>query len=155
MSQFERRICNEDLPTGGSVMVFSAQRNILEIVEYFMDFFVEESCGYCTPCRVGNVFLKNRIDKIRRGLCQLEDLDYLRELGKTIAETSRCGFGHTSPNPVLSTLRNFPLVYAALLKKSKDGMQAAFDIQAALEESRHLAKRRSMIYDPTYEDAQE
>ncbi len=151
VSQFGRRICNEDLHTGGSVMVFSAQRNILEIVEYFLDFFIEESCGYCTPCRVGNVFLKKRIDKIRRGLCQLEDLDYLRELGKTIVETSRCGLGHTSPNPVLTTLKNFPLVYAALLKTSKDGMQAAFDIQSALEESRHLAKRRSMIYDPTYD----
>ncbi|MCB1859393.1 MAG: NAD(P)H-dependent oxidoreductase subunit E [Gammaproteobacteria bacterium] len=153
MSQFGRRICNEDLHTGGSIMVFSARRNILEIVEYFLDFFIDESCGYCTPCRVGNVFLRKRIDKIRQGLCQLEDLDYLRELGRTIAETSRCGLGHTSPNPVLTTLKNFPLVYAALLKKSKDGMQAAFDIQSALEESRHLAKRRSMIYDPTYDDS--
>ena len=150
-SQFDRRICQEDLPTGGSVMVFSAKRNILEIVEYFLDFFIEESCGYCTPCRVGNVFLKRRIGKIRQGLCQPEDLDYLRELGKTVAETSRCGLGHTSPNPVLSTIANFPLVYAVLLKKNRDGREASFNIQSALEESRHLAKRRSMIYDPTYE----
>ncbi len=151
MSQFDRRICQEDLPTGGSVMVFSAKRNILEIVEYFLDFFIEESCGYCTPCRVGNVFLKRRIGKIRQGLCQPEDLDYLRELGKTVAETSRCGLGHTSPNPVLSTIANFPLVYAALLKINRDGREASFNIQSALEESRYLAKRRSMIYDPTYE----
>ena len=132
-------------------MVFSATRNILEIVEYFLDFFIEESCGYCTPCRVGNVFLKRRIGKIRQGLCQPEDLDYLRELGKTVAETSRCGLGHTSPNPVLSTIANFPLVYAALLKINRDGREASFNIQSALEESRYLAKRRSMIYDPTYE----
>ena len=151
MSQFGRRLCLEDLPTGGSIMVFSMRRNILEIVDHFMSFFVEESCGYCTPCRVGNVFLKQRIDKIRKGLCQPEDLEYLKELGNTIAMTSRCGLGHTSPNPVLSTIRNFPLVYSALVKENRDGMQASFDIQHALEESRRLAKRRSMIYDPTYD----
>jgi len=153
MCQFDRRLCYEDLPTGGSIMIFSNRRNILEIVDYFMGFFVEESCGYCTPCRVGSVFLKNRIEKIRKGLCQPEDLDYLKELGTTIAMTSRCGLGHTAPNPVLSTIRNFPLVYAALLKENRDGMQASFDIQSALKESRRLAKRRSMIYDPTYDEA--
>lgn len=152
MCQFEKRLCNEDLPTGGSIMVFSTRRDILGIVDYFMNFFVEESCGYCTPCRVGNVFLKKRIEKIRKGLCQLEDLDYLKELGNTIAKTSRCGLGHTSPNPVLSTMRNFPMVYSAMVKESWDGMQASFDIQNALEESRRLAKRRSMIYDPTYDE---
>ena len=153
MSQFERRLCLEDLPTGGSVMVFSLHRNILEIVDYYLEFFVEESCGYCTPCRVGNVFLKKRIEKVRKGLCEMEDLDYLKELGKTIAMTSRCGLGRTSPNPVLSTIRNFPLVYAVLLKEHGDGLQASFDIQSALEESRRLAKRRSMIYDPNYDEA--
>jgi len=153
MSQFDRRLCLEDLPTGGSVMVFSPRRNILEIVDHYLEFFIEESCGYCTPCRVGNVFLKKRIEKVRKGLCEMEDLDYLRELGKTIAMTSRCGLGHTSPNPVLSTIRNFPLVYSVLLKEHGDGVQASFDIQSALEESRRLAKRRSMIYDPNYDEA--
>ncbi|MCB1760506.1 MAG: NAD(P)H-dependent oxidoreductase subunit E [Gammaproteobacteria bacterium] len=151
--QFERRLCLEDLPTGGSVMVFSLHRNILEIVDHFLEFFVEESCGYCTPCRVGNVFLKKRIEKVRKGLCGAEDLGYLQELGKTISMTSRCGLGLTSPNPVISTIRNFPLVYAALLKSNGDGLEPSFDIQHALEESRRLAKRRSMIYDPTYDDA--
>ncbi len=149
--QLDRRLCLEDLATGGSVMVFSEWRNILEIVEHFMDFFIEESCGYCTPCRVGNVFMKMRLQTIRKGLCQREDIDYLEELGKTIAMTSRCGLGHTSPNPILSTIRNFPLVYSVLLKEGGDGLQASFDIQAALEESRRLAKRRSMIYDPAYD----
>jgi len=151
-SQFDRRLCLEDLPTGGSVMVFSPRRNILEIVDCFLEFFVDESCGYCTPCRVGNIFLKKRIEKVRKGLCEMEDLDYLQELGRTIAMTSRCGLGHTSPNPVLTTVRNFPLVYSVLLKEHGDGLQASFDIQSALEESRRLAKRRSMIYDPNYDE---
>ncbi|MCP3666605.1 MAG: NADH:ubiquinone oxidoreductase [Gammaproteobacteria bacterium] len=155
VSQYDRRLCAEDLTTSGAITIFSSHRNILEIVEYYMDFFIEESCGYCTPCRVGNVFLKLRIEKIRKGLCQPADLDYLKELGNTIAMTSRCGLGHTSPNPILSSIRNFPLVYAALLKKNSDGLQASFDIQNALEESRRLAKRRSMIYDPIYDGGSE
>jgi [NiFe] hydrogenase diaphorase moiety large subunit len=71
-----------------------------------MEFFIEESCGYCTPCRVGNVLLKERsIASSRRG--EPADLDYLRELGDTVKTTSRCGLGQTSPNPVLTTLKNF------------------------------------------------
>ncbi|WP_210396594.1 NAD(P)H-dependent oxidoreductase subunit E [Motiliproteus sediminis] len=150
---FERRICFEDLSTAGAVVVFNDRRNILEIVEYYMAFFVEESCGYCTPCRVGNVFLHERISKVRQGLASPQDLAYLQELGDTIAKTSRCGLGQTSPNPILSSLQNFPLVYSALVKERDDGWQAGFDIQRALEESRRLAKRRSFIYDPSYSDS--
>ena len=151
---FTRQICFEDLATGGAMVIFNSRRNILEIVSYYLDFFVEESCGYCTPCRVGNVFLKERIDKIRRGLAVASDLDYLRELGNTIIATSRCGLGQTSPHPVLSSMKNFPLVYSALIKDEQNGLQAGFDIQQALEESRRLAKRRSFIYDPSYSDVE-
>jgi len=117
-----------------------------------MKFFVEESCGYCTPCRVGNVFLQKRIENVMQGLAAPDDLNYLEGLARTIIMSSRCGLGQTSPNPVLSSIRNFPLVYAALFRERKEGMQASFDIQAALEESRYIAKRRSMIYDPSYDD---
>ncbi len=147
---FGRRLCFEDLATAGAVMSFSEQRNILDIVDYFMHFFIEESCGYCTPCRVGNVFMKKGLEKIIQGLGEPGDLAYLRSLGKTIMETSRCGLGHTSPKPVLSSIKHFPLVYAALLKERADGTQAQFNIQQALEESRRIARRRSMIYDPNY-----
>ena len=117
----------------------------------FMQFFIDESCGYCTPCRVGNVFLQKTLQKIRQGLGEKADLDYLLQLSKTIIQTSRCGFGHTSPNPILSSMKNFPLVYSALLKEHRDGMQAGFDIQKALAESRIIAERRSIIYDPDLE----
>ena len=131
--------------------MFSSQRNILDIASYYMHFFIEESCGYCTPCRVGNVFMKKALDKIRQGLGEPADLDYLRELGQTIIATSRCGLGHTSPNPVLSTLTNFPLVYSAMVQERGDGLQTGFNIQHALDEARRIARRRSLIYDPTYD----
>jgi [NiFe] hydrogenase diaphorase moiety large subunit len=147
---FDRRLCFEDLATGGAIIVFSGERNILEIVEYYMSFFVHESCGYCTPCRVGNVFLQKAAAKFRQGLANPEDIDYLRDLSATIIETSRCGLGMTAPNPVLTTLANFPLVYSALAKPSADRVRATFDIQSAIDSARHLAKRRSYIYDKDF-----
>jgi len=147
-ADFERQLCFEDLPTAGAIMIFSSQRNILEIADYFMHFFIEESCGYCTPCRVGNVFLKQGLEKIMAGKGETSDLKYLQDLGKTIIQTSRCGLGHSSPKPILSTMKNFPLVYAALLKEHPDGRQAGFNIQHALDESRIIAKRRSIVFDP-------
>ncbi len=144
---FHRRLTFDDLATGGAIVVFNGDRNILEIVEYYMSFFVHESCGYCTPCRVGNVFLQKAISKFRQGLANPEDIDYLRDLSGTIIETSRCGLGMTSPNPILSTLENFPLVYSAMVKPSEDGIRATFDIQSAIDGARKLAKRRSHIFD--------
>tara|TARA_R110001592_G_scaffold71444_3_gene218449 strand:- start:3017 stop:4870 length:1854 start_codon:yes stop_codon:yes gene_type:complete len=154
-ADFDRKLCFEDLPTAGAIMVFNQDRNILEIVEYFMQFFIDESCGYCTPCRVGNVFLQKTLQKIRQGLGEKSDLAYLKQLSQTIIQTSRCGFGHTSPNPILSSMKNFPLVYSALLKEHNDGLQASFHINDALKESRKIARRRSMIYDPEQETTEE
>ena len=149
-SAFDRKICFEDLSTGGSFMTFNSNRNVLKIVDYFLEFFIHESCGYCTPCRVGNVFLRERIQKVMDGLAEEADLDYLKELSKTIMMTSRCGLGNTSPKPVLSSIEHFPIVYASLTRESRQGLQASFDVQKALEESRRIAKRQSMIYDPIY-----
>lgn len=144
---FHRRLTFDDLATGGAIIVFNGQRNILEIVEYYMSFFVHESCGYCTPCRVGNVFLQKAIQKFRQGLANPEDIEYLKDLSGTIIETSRCGLGMTSPNPILSTLQNFPLVYSAMTKPSKDRIRDTFDIQSAIDGARKIAKRRSYIFD--------
>ena len=150
---FDRKICFEDLSTGGSFMIFNSSRNMLKIVDYFLEFFIHESCGYCTPCRVGNVFLRERIQKIMEGYAVKADLDYLKDLSRTIMMTSRCGLGNTSPKPVLSSIDQFPVVYASLLGEGGEGLQAGFSIQKALEESRRIAKRKSMIYDPVYGDS--
>jgi len=144
---FHRRLSFDDLTTGGAITIFGPERNILEIVEYYISFFVHESCGYCTPCRVGNVFLQRAIGKFRKGLANPKDIEYLKDLSATIIETSRCGLGTTSPRPILETMENFPLVYSALAKPSKDRIRATFDIQAAIDDARKLAKRRSYIFD--------
>lgn len=149
-SSFGRKICVSDLATGGAIMVFGANRNVLGIVDYFLEFFSEESCGYCTPCRVGVIFLRERIKKVMQGLADKADLGYLRDLSKTIKMTSRCGLGSSAPNCVINSIDEFPLVYSSHMREKSDGFAAGFDIQKALDESRRIAKRTSMIYDPVY-----
>lgn len=146
-ADYERTICYDDLATGGAVVVFGAERNMIEIAAEYMAFFVEESCGYCTPCRVGNVLLKNGLEKILAGNGEPGDLDMLEELGKTVKTASRCGLGQTSANPVLSTLKNFRSGYEALVKPAKDGMQPMFDIKAALNDAETIAERKSVIFE--------
>ncbi len=101
-ADFDKPVSYEGLATGGSVMVFNPERDVIRVAERFMDFFIEESCGYCTPCRVGNTLLKERLDRILHGNGERADLDYLQDLGETIKRTSRCGLGQTSANPVLA-----------------------------------------------------
>ena len=143
---FDRAVCFDDLATGGAVIVIGADRDVLEIASQYMSFFIHESCGYCTPCRVGNVLLKERLDRIRTGHGEAEDLDYLQELGETVKATSRCGLGQTSPHPVLSTLKNFRPAYERHLTESIDGGQPGFDIRAAVAESERLLKRESVHF---------
>ena len=140
---FERTLSCDDLATGGSVMVFGPQRNILDVVGQFMDFFVEENCGYCTPCRVGNVLLAEKLTDIIAGNGTPEDLDYLAQLGATVKITSRCGLGQTSPNPVLTTLENFRGAYEAKIRPAADGRRPSFDLHAALRDAVAVAGRES------------
>lgn len=114
---FGRQLCFEDLPTGGSTMVFGPQRDLLDIVRQFAEFFAEEACGWCVPCRVGTTVFVNMLDKILHGRGTLHDVQQLESLSRTVGRTSRCGLGQTAPNPILSTLRNFPHLWEARIKK--------------------------------------
>lgn len=106
-SQFDRRISFEDLSTGGSVMIFNKSRDMLHILKNFMEFFVEESCGQCTPCRIGNKKLLEGVELIEKGKCSYTYLNELIELGKSMQLASKCGLGQSSPNPFISILTNF------------------------------------------------
>jgi len=145
-NEFHRTICYDDLATGGAVVIFGHERDMVEVARDYMEFFVEESCGYCTPCRVGNVLLKKYLDKILDGKGEPQDLDFLKSLGESIKVTSRCGLGQTSPNPVLTTLKNFRSVYEKKVKKCDDGLQPTFDIKKALAPAEAIAQRKSEIY---------
>ena len=146
-ADFDRTICFDDLATGGSLMVFGRDRDVLEIATQFMQFFIHESCGYCTPCRVGNVLLKERLDRILAGRGELADLDYLQQLGESIKMASRCGLGQTSPNPGLSTLENFRPAYEERLSDPVEGEHSSFDIHSALSTAQALTGRKSVHFE--------
>ncbi len=138
---FQRKISFGDLATGGSIIVFGPGRDIFEVVESFMEFFVDESCGWCTPCRAGNVLLKKKFEKVARGRGTAQDLADLETWGKLIKATSRCGLGQTSPNPILTTLQNFPELYGAKIRKGEDFV-ADFDLDAAIQDGCTAAGRQ-------------
>lgn len=112
---FGRRIAYEDLSTGGSIMIFGPGRDILDVALQFADFFVVESCGWCAPCRVGTTLLKQGMEKVIAGGATLADIAQMESLGNTVMRMSRCGLGQTAPNPILTTMRNFPELYEARL----------------------------------------
>lgn len=143
---YGRKICFDDLATGGSLMAFGPGRDVLKTAHCFMDFFIHESCGYCTPCRVGNVLLRERLERIMNGQGEPGDLDYLQELGNTIKATSRCGLGQTSANPVLSSLANFRQLYEALVRPDSEGLKRSFDLKAALREAEGIIGRESVLH---------
>ena len=106
-SQFDRKLAYEDLSTGGSIIVFDESRNMLKVLKNFMEFFVEESCGQCTPCRIGNSKLLEGVNMIEKGEYTFTYLNKLKELGKTMQVASKCGLGQSSPNSFISILENF------------------------------------------------
>ena len=91
----------------GGLIVMDEDNCMVDIAKFFLDFTVEESCGKCTPCRIGTKRLSEMLDKITKGNATLEDLDKMEELCYYIKENSLCGLGQTAANPVLSTLRYF------------------------------------------------
>jgi len=130
--QFDRKLCFEDLPTGGSVIVIGPQRELLEVVHNFMDFFIEESCGQCVPCRAGNPLLKEKLEKIMTGKGTARDIAEAEAWGKTIKAMSRCGLGQTSANPILTTIQNFRHLYDMRVNKEVDFIPV-FDLEEAIK----------------------
>jgi len=105
--EFSRAISYEDMATGGAVIVFGPDRDMLEAAENFLEFFADESCGQCTPCRIGNVHLLEGVRLLQRGECSTKYLHELCALGQTMQIASKCGLGQSSPNAFLSIVKQF------------------------------------------------
>ncbi len=103
----------------GGLIVMDEDDCMVDIAKFFLEFTVEESCGKCTPCRVGTKRMLEILTKITKGQATMEDLDKLEELCYYIKENSLCGLGQTAPNPVLSTLRFFRDEYEAHIKEKR------------------------------------
>lgn len=105
---FEKTIIGfEGIPTGGSMMVFNSSRSMYNVLHDYLEFFVEESCGQCTPCRVGCQQLLKGIEAVKKGLKPAEYLDELKKLSGTMRIAAKCGLGQSVYNPFNSIIDNF------------------------------------------------
>ena len=137
--EFDREIAFDDLATGGSFMVFDSSRDLLDMVLNFCRFFVHESCGFCTPCRVGGSLLLDLVEKVNAGHASDYDLAEMRTIGSLMKTSSHCGLGATAPNPVLDTLDKCSEIYSRRL--TGKGFEPAFDLDAALSDARRITGR--------------
>jgi [NiFe] hydrogenase diaphorase moiety large subunit len=137
--EFARRIAFEDLPTAGAFMVFDDTRDMFEVARNFAHFFAHESCGFCTPCRVGTTLVRNMMDKISLGHGSPYDINELFKLHRVMQGASHCGLGNSACNPVFDTLNKFRPAYERRLK-SLD-YEPAFDLDAALSQARQMTGR--------------
>jgi [NiFe] hydrogenase diaphorase moiety large subunit len=133
--QFYRPICYEDLASGGSMIVIGKNRNLLrDVVLNFIDFFIEESCSSCVPCRSLTVILKNKLLKILDGYGANKDIDELLQWSKYMKNVNRCGLGQTAANPIISTIENFRHLYEDLIVSTEDFV-STFDMEKSVADS--------------------
>jgi [NiFe] hydrogenase diaphorase moiety large subunit len=106
-SEFGSTIAYEDISTGGSIIIFGQKRNMLEVAKNFMEFFADESCGQCTPCRYGTETLLEGIHMLEKKKCSMKYLQELLQLGETMQLASKCGLGQSAPNAFISIIKHF------------------------------------------------
>lgn len=132
MKEKNRLISLEDLRCGGSVMVFSAKRDLFTILQNFSRFFAYESCGLCMPCRAGNPQLLHLIEKMQQGHATTHDLDRALNWSSIIKHSSRCGLGQTSPNSLEQAIQKFPQLFRRRLQKNEQ-FNPDFDLAQATQ----------------------
>lgn len=134
---YDNLIAAGSMMGSGGMIIMDEDDCMVDVAKYFLDFTVEESCGKCTPCRVGNKRLYELLDKICKGNGIPADIDRLINLGNVIKDTSLCGLGQSSPNPVLSTIKEFRYEYEAHVddKKCPSGVCKALMIYSIVEEN--------------------
>ena len=134
MDEVDRAIALDDLPCGGSFMIFSRSRNILEILRNFTNFFKHESCGLCTPCRAGNFIIEKKLDLFAAKLARQTDVEEVRSWGEIMKLTCRCGLGKTAPNALLFAQEKFPEYFASIVDQNPERLSKGFSLKDAVRE---------------------
>ena len=138
-NEFSRRIAFEDVPSAGAFMVFDETRKMLEVTRNFARFFAHESCGFCTPCRVGTTLTKQMMDRLVDGRGTRRDVKDLSRVAKIMKATSHCGLGTTACNPVLDALEKFRPAFEKQIALHE--VQPLFDLDEALAPAREVTGR--------------
>jgi len=143
-NEFRRELGYEDLPTGGSIIIFNKSRNLLkDVVLNFMDFFIKESCGSCSICRNLPLILKNKVVKILEGNGVMQDIEDLSEWSK-LCKFNRCGLGQTAANPIITSLQNFRYLYEEIVRKDIE-YETGFSLAEAVRESCEASDRKPLL----------
>ncbi len=137
--EFGRRIAFEDVPTGGSFMIFNKSHDTVEMVRNFAHFFAHESCGFCTPCRVGTSLMRDMMEKVANGRGARYEINEMLRLREVMRTSSHCGLGQTAGNAFFDTVQKFRADYERRLIAGD--FEPAFDMDAALERAREAAGR--------------
>ena len=137
--EFSRRIAFEDVPTAGAFMVFGGHRDLFEVARNFSHFFAHESCGFCTPCRVGTALQRDVMDKLADGRGSRYEINELMRLHELMRRTSHCGLGQTAGNPIRDTWLKFRPAYERRLQSRE--FAPAIDLDAALAPARKVTGR--------------
>ena len=141
----DRKLSYSDLPTGGSIIIFNRERDLLsDVVMNFTDFFIEESCGSCSTCRIMPTVMKKKLQKILDGHGVRSDIDDLINWGKVL-KASRCGLGQTAGNPILSSIVNFRHLYEQKVKSLAD-YDTDFDLEKAIQASSRFVGRKPVVH---------
>jgi [NiFe] hydrogenase diaphorase moiety large subunit len=138
-SEFNRRIGFEDVPTAGAFMVFNRSRDMFTVARNFAHFFAHESCGFCTPCRVGTKLVVRSMEKLQRGDGSAEDIQVLFELDKLMHGTTHCGLGAAACNPLRDTIAKFRPAYERHLQSLH--FVPGFDLDSELSQARLATAR--------------
>lgn len=137
--ELDRTIAFEDVQSAGAFTVFDDRRDILAIIENHARFFAHESCGFCTPCRVGTTLVARAMGRIASGHGARRDLVDVARVARVMAKTSHCGLGHMAGNPVLQGIEKFRPVFDARLWP--DDALPTFDLDASLDKARDITGR--------------
>jgi len=137
--EFGRCIAFEDVPSAGAFMVFDSSRDMFETARSFAHFFAHESCGFCTPCRVGTELVARRMDKLAAGLGSIFDESELQDLQSLLHGTTHCGLGATATNALRDTLLRFRPAYERRLLSPT--FNPGFDIDGELAAARRVTGR--------------
>lgn len=137
-NESERRISFDDLNTGGSFVIFDESRDMLDVASNFTHFFAHESCGFCTPCRVGTKLMARMADKISSGHGARLDIQQMRRLNRLMTQASHCGLGQRAAVPILTAYEKFPGSFERRMEDVE--YKPAFDVEAAIERSRQIVR---------------
>jgi [NiFe] hydrogenase diaphorase moiety large subunit len=137
--EFGHRIAFEDVPSAGAFMVFDRSRDMFEVARNYAGFFAEESCGFCTPCRVGTALVVKSMDKLAAGRGSRHDVDRLSDIDSLMHGTTHCGLGGSACNALHDTIVKFRPAYERRLKSLE--FEPAFDLDAEIEAARRVTGR--------------